>query len=259
MAAEPAVPAAPSSPSDAAAAAYQQALAQHERGELKAALMSMQESYRLSGRAELIYNIARLEAELGDCAASLIHYQEYIEKVPGGRYRAAAERARDELAQRCPEPAPAPEAPQPEYSAKETTTAPAPVLPVAVPVERQPHREAARHWVVPRWAGWSALAAGALASTGAVYFTLAAVDAHDRLQAGVENQLKGGARADLTLQDEQDRNERWAQAFAITSGALLVGGALLLILTPGESTTTTTTANVYVQPGLIGAQLSQRF
>lgn len=223
----------------------------------------MQESYRLSGRAELIYNIARLESELGDCPASLSHYREYLHKVPNGRYRLPAEQASNELAQRCPEQHATEVAPVASPSALNVAspTPPAsadvPAMPAAAPAEGSKPPEAEGPWP-PRWVGWSAVAAGALAGTGAVYFTVAATDARDRFERSVKAQVEGGELADFQLQTEQHRHQRWARVLGVTGGALLLGGALIVVLSPRESGPDTK-AEVYVQPGLVGAQVSHRF
>lgn len=250
--------------SQAAATAYRQALELHGRGELKAALTAMQESYRLSGRAELIYNIARLEAELGDCSASLIHYREYLHKVPDGRYRLPAEQASTELAQRCPEQRSTSAAPVASPSrlnvvAPASTATDAPAMPATVAAEsaRHPRAEGGSPWP-PRWLGWSAIAAGALAGTGAVYFTLAAADARDQFERSVKTQLEGGKLADFQLQYEQHRHQRWARVLAVTSGALLASGAVIVIWAPTERSLDAS-ADIYVQPGLVGARFSRRF
>src|SRR6187402_863673 len=93
------------SPEQAAAIAYQQALASYSQGDLAAALDSMRRSYQLSKRAELLYNLAQLEEELKACSDSLADYRRYLELVPQGRYREAAERACVRLEPQCPPPA----------------------------------------------------------------------------------------------------------------------------------------------------------
>ena len=59
----------------------------------------MLESYRLSKRAELLYNIGKIQSALGECALALTAYRDYLEQVPDGRYRAtlAAANATDAI------------------------------------------------------------------------------------------------------------------------------------------------------------------
>lgn len=253
----------------AAATAYREALASYGAGDLQGALDRMRESYRLSQRSELLYNIARLEAELGDCAASLSNYREYVRQVPEGQYRAAADQASRELEGRCPDVAPAspPTNPPPANQgapvvAPPPTTSAAPVRPPIGAVEQPkqtPKESPHSYWTPPRLIGWSLVAGGTAAGLGALYFTVAAVGTHDTLQDQVIAQYRGGPEADLTLQGRQHREQGWAQALAVTSGALLVGGILVLVLSPGPQTASLRTASLSLEPGLLGARLSGSF
>ncbi len=95
---------------DPAAVAYQRALSRYAAGDIKGALTDMSDSLRLSGRWELLYNIARLQDELGRCADALASYREYLQRVPDGQYRAAAAQASGALEARCPPAQAQPEA-----------------------------------------------------------------------------------------------------------------------------------------------------
>ena len=61
-----------------AAAAFDRAMKAYEARDLTGALAAMRESYRLSGRTELLYNLARLEQELGACPEALADYPELV-------------------------------------------------------------------------------------------------------------------------------------------------------------------------------------
>lgn len=251
----------------AAATSYRQALASYSAGDLKGALEHMRESYRLSQRSELLYNIARLESELGDCAASLSDYREYVRQVPEGQYRAAADQASRELEGRCPEAAPAsqPANPSPLTTGAPLRPSPAPLASTPAPLgaleqpKQIPAESPPSYWTTPRLIGWSLVATGSVAGLGAVYFTMAAVDTHDTLQEQVNAQLMGGSRADLSLQDRQHRQQRWAQALVATGGALLVGGILVLVLSPAKQTGNVRSAALYLEPGLLAGSFSGSF
>ncbi|HEY1537619.1 MAG TPA: hypothetical protein VGF76_26545, partial [Polyangiaceae bacterium] len=242
-----------SSSDQAAADAYQRALAVYAQGDVKGAFASMRESYRLSKRPELLYNLARLEDELHDCQASLEDYRGYLERVPQGRYRQAAEQAIQNLGRSCPAADSAPPTP------------PQLVEPSAVP---RAHARADQHraepapqlsyWTTPRWIGWSAIAAGTLAGVGALYFTLAAIDARDEYRSSFHIQ-DGIGYEDSSFQDRQHRDQTLAQALAVTGGALIAGGALVLILDPRKHEPARASALIYIQPSLLGACYSQNF
>ena len=235
-----------------AAAEYQRALASYAKGDLPAALAGMRESYRLSKRPELLYNLARLYDELAACQEALENYRQYLELVPLGNYRVEAERARSALELRCPPPA----------------VGPALATPVVAPVESSRVREASNqpsalqatgYWTAPRVLGWSAIATGALASLGAVYFTVEAVRARNEFQTSVDDNLRGGPNFDVTIRDRQHRDQTIARVLAVAGGAFVAGGALTLLLAPRSAAPGPASARILVEPGFVGASYSSRF
>lgn len=239
---------------DPAAQAYQRAVDLYKAGDVPGALASMRESYRLSDRPELLYNIARLEDQTGDCDAALADYRAYLERVPQGQYRDAATQASVELSARC-----ALETPKPAVQLTAVAASPPPSLMApAAPSAPPPPVDSPDN--TRRWLGWSAIGAGALAGIGAVYFTASALDARSRLRSGVERQFAGGPRVDvMRLRDEQHRDQRWAQVLAVTGGALVGGGMLILVLSSRTQPSAPLTAGVSVSPSLVSAQVSSHF
>ena len=162
--------------SERAVLVYRRALALYDEGKLEAALEGMRESYRLSRRAELLYNVARIEDEVGDCASALMSYRQYLDRVPDGRYRDPAAQATERLVAHCPEPtAGAPRTAVPSAAAASATRMPAQRV-IEAPKAGTDGLTSTRSSTA-RWVGWSAIGAGALAGVGAVYFTTAAGDA----------------------------------------------------------------------------------
>jgi len=202
----------------------------------------------------LLYNLGRLEDELHDCQASLEDYRGYLERVPHGRYRQAAEQAIEDLSRACPA----------ADSAPSTTSQPlGPAAPPRAQLsndqkqsERGPQLS---YWTPPRVIGWSAIATGTLAGVGTLYFTLAAIGARNDFQESVDEQFRGVGHLDSKLQDRQHRDQTLAQALAVTGGALIAGGALVLILDPRTHEQTRASALIYIQPSLLGACYSQNF
>ena len=256
----PAVAEAPGNqpPIDQAAVAYQTALDLHAAGDLKGALASMMESYRLSQRDELLYNIARIEAELGDCSASLADYRRYAERVPTGRFRESADSAARELEASCGLTTPAsnespPVAPAVAVSSTLASSS-AELPPRALPAQKE-----APHPRMLPWLGWSAVATGGLAGLGAVYFTIQAVHAKEQFKDSVEADYRGEARYDPSLEEKQHKNQRWAQVLGVAGGALATGGVLWLILAPRERGRNPPIAEVQVAPGVLTATWRQSF
>ena len=231
--------AAPTSNEVAAAAAYQSALDAYRDGDVAAALSGMRESYRISQRKELLYNVAQLERELGHCQAALSNYRDYLGGASQGKYRLKAEQASLQLEAECPDPAPVSFSPPP---------GPPPVLLPKLAVEPGP----ARYWTAPRVLGWSAIAAGAIAGGAAVGFTLSAKSARDAVQASVDRQAMGGPHWDEAAQRDQHRSQTWAQIFGVGAGALVAGGVLLVLLDPGHEHAQQANLSVSFQPS--GAQ-----
>jgi hypothetical protein len=241
-----------------AADAFKRSLERYAAGDLQGALEAMRESHHLSNRTELLYNIARIEEELGDCAASLADYNRYLHLVPNGRYRVPATEASQRLGERCP-PAPTPPVEPTPSIAPKTLEPPAPTPSPKPNREADPPKLAAQPWAPPSVVGWAAIALGAAAGAGAVYFTVAAVDARDRFQSRVDAYKPGSGPLDFSAQDEQHRNQRWAVALAATSGALVAGGVVVLLLAPRATTPPASTTALYLTPGQLGATFSQLF
>lgn len=254
---------------------YERALTQYAAGDVAASLASMRESLRLSSRWELLYNVARLEQETGDCLAAISHYREYLERVPHGQLRGAAEAESAKLAESCPpqEPAhvselsfPTP-APVEDAPGNPPTVAPGPTV-APSPAETRMERRA--ETLTPAqarsnpygWLGWSAIAAGALSGAGAVYFTVQTHDAREQWNRSASLQVAGGPRADLALVDEEVRNRRWAQGLGVASGVLVAGGVLLLLFGGRGSESPASaplTARVWVSPGHASATFLRTF
>jgi hypothetical protein len=259
---------------EAAAAAFSRALQQHAAGDLEGARSSMLESYRLSKRAELLYNIGKIQSALGECTLALAAYRDYLEQVPDGRYRAEALQARTELEAQCPSEsasgvAAAISAPAAsEVSAAAATpvlgeqprNAAGPNAPDALPKKDAPTPGANRAAMM-RWIGWSAIGAGALAGVGAVYFTARAYDAHGRFQDNVDAayQARDGALLDTGIRDEQHAHQRWAKILGATGGVLVVGGTLTLLFGPKDPLPARARIDFHVLPGSLGATYAATF
>lgn len=241
----------PSSSEAAAEAAYQQAQAKYAKNDIKGALESMRESYRLCQRPELLYNLAMLERELQECRLALDDYTSYLKQVPQGRYRHAAEQASSELAGACPA-VPAPPsvmpAPAPVPSAK-------PEPPPAPEPRPTASHSSSPYWTPPRIIGWSAVTAGVLAGVGALYFTGAAVSARSEYQNSINAEVNGTGSHQPSLQDKQHRDQMLAEMLAVSGSALVAGGALVLIFGSKDQAS----AQLQAVPGWLGACYSQRF
>lgn len=232
----------------------------------------MLESYRLSNRAELLYNIGKIQSELGECALALAAYRGYLEQVPDGRYRVEALQARTQLEAQCPSEAPsavaltAPAASEVSATKASPVAGEQPPMPVAPnEANAEPKQDApapgANRAAMVRWIGWSAIGAGALAGVGSIYFTARAYDAHGRFQDNVDAayQARDGGLIDTTIQDEQHDHQRWAKILGVTGGVLVVGGTLTLIFGPRQPLPAGARVGLQVLPGSVGATYAATF
>lgn len=238
----------------AAAVAYEQALSTYATGNVKGAFDRMLESYRLSQRPELLYNLARLERELQECQAALEDYRRYLERVPNGRYRDDATQSITELSRDCPRPDPTPTV------AAQPVPAPPRAAAAEVPPKAHAQRDT-RYWTAPRVVGWSAVASGVVAEGGMLYFWLAGKAARDDFAATVHRYKGGPLPLDESARDRQHRDLTAAQVLGVAGGALITGGALVLILGPRSQPAAPAPASafLYLEPGGMGAAYSRSF
>lgn len=244
-----------SAEADAAAQqAYQRAEAAYRAKDLPSALQEMQQAYQLSQRADLLYNLARIEDELGQCTAARAHYRQYLDRVPQGEARKDAQVADERLAGRCAEEAAATAAPV----AAPAAAAPLVALPPPQAPQTLPRESSADGGTAQRWVGWSLVAGGVVAGLGAAYFWDAGLDSRSAYQASVDREEQGGPHRDESLDVDKNRHERRAQVLGASSAALLVGGALLVLLAP-KAQPAVQSAGLQLQPGLFVATYKQTF
>jgi hypothetical protein len=70
------------------------ATAHYKKAELGAALADLAEAYHLDPRPDLLYAMAHIEIELGDCAGAVAHYRQYLTTNPSAKGREAAEQGK---------------------------------------------------------------------------------------------------------------------------------------------------------------------
>lgn len=247
---EPAAAEHAASPDQAAEAAYEAALTRYDSGDIEGALSAMQQSFALSQRPELLYNLARLEREAQRCRASLADYRRYLERVPQGHYRQAAEQAVTELSGEC--------------ASADSETAQTPSEPAAPPraiSDREPEPSSTPHlpyWTTPRVVAWAAISAGVASGGGALYFLLSAKGARDDVARSVLVQEMGGGHWDQARQDDQHRDLALARVLGGCAGALVTGGALTLLFSH-SSAPDRSSASVLIAPGAIEASYRGAF
>jgi hypothetical protein len=234
-------------------AAYARAMAAYDHGDTQAALAAMLESYRLSGRPELLYNLARLQRELHQCAEARGSFLEYLQRVPDGRYRDNAEQASRELDGECPS----------ADAVKEKPAAPAAGTAAATKTDAASAQHASTanppgYWTTPRVLAWSAISTGVLGGGAALYFYFAARAARDDVANSYSVEAMGGPPWNRARQDDQHRDMRIVQILGAASGALFTSGALVLLVGPHVNSEPAS-ASIAVAPGLLEARYSTAF
>lgn len=206
---------------DPAAELFREAQARYTAGDVAGALESMQRSYDLSGRPELLYNLGELERELRQCNAAVTSYAEYLARVKQGRHREDAERASEELRAECPEDA-------------ASVNMPVIPPPPPAPVQRVPEPPPAPpYWTTARVAGWSSVGAAVVAGSGALYFALRGRFDGGRFQGRLDAGAGAYTRDEQAIYDEGMRTNTWAEVLGVGAAGLAATGVALLVLNPG--------------------------
>lgn len=214
-------------------------------GDLPGSLRILRECYEVTRATNLLFNIAQLHRELGECSDAVEHYQRYITESPDGARVADAKQYLDVLTAQCPptratEPTPASRAQKPLQAASASGSNSA-RLPPPIPVDSG--APAFRHW---NMVGWAALGVGALATAGSVYARVEMAHAYGDTEDANE---EGDRRSAEKFREDWYRNRRWA--FGLGAAAVVsvgFGVYALLIAAPSEgrpthSVSTTLTPN----------------
>ena len=204
------------------------AATQYDSGQLAEALSLLRRAYALSGRAEILFDMAQVQRAQVDCGAALDSYRRFLAEAHDGHPDRDRARRRALEMQECvsrSKPAgTAPSASAPNVSATaatELSVAPSgSALDAAVPAARAHPRVGA--------AAWALLGAAVVSAGVCSYFAWrAAVDSDFSSltfgQPGYQQRLRDGAR--------EQRWARWSGAAAVLTGAS--GGGLMLVSRPG--------------------------
>ncbi|HEX3595051.1 MAG TPA: hypothetical protein VHU80_08120 [Polyangiaceae bacterium] len=190
-----------------AEAAYEGALAAYSAGDKQRALELMGQSYALAPHPELLFNLARLRREVGQCEAALASYRSYLAGPNDEASRRAAARASEELDAECGRPEPR-----------------------------------ATYWTAPRVLGWAAIGGGAVAGVVATYFAVSSAATYSDEQQWINDQSVRGKPSPeyfdghgAALQARGHRDAVLASVFAGAGAALATGGVLLLVVGPSRA------------------------
>jgi tetratricopeptide (TPR) repeat protein len=205
---------------------FEAGVSYYEQERFDEAAREFREAFQLSGRPEMLINIARALEHAGQIHQAVLSLELLLERYPKTSYRAEAE---TELARLRPLDVQGSEAAAPpsEPAAVQPVAAPAPAEPAPAEPSLQPaadEREAPRFWP-PRLptliVGTSALAVG-IASLGV------GLRAHG-LYGDLEGRCDGGVCAPAQ-RDDRDRGQRLARTSTGLSFAALALGSATAVL-----------------------------
>lgn len=247
-------------PSDPVAELYNKAQNRYLEGDVEAALHLMEQCYELSHRPNLLYNLAQIYRELGQCEPALKNYEQYLKESPNGERRDAAEQYVKELVKQCPpKESNTGSAPTTPLAPSQTNQVSAPAAPTVRVVPMQvTSGDRTGYWTPMRQGGWTLTAIGVAAAVGSVYFAVQAREA--KLDA---EQILRDAKADPTRtvwadrggnarEDDFRHGRMLAIAFGGISAAALGAGIAALVLAPSTSVTTHGHLSLTVAPSVVG-------
>jgi tetratricopeptide (TPR) repeat protein len=192
---------------------FQRFEAAYAAGDVSGARAFMQQAFDLSRRSELLYNLAELDRELGDCRKASSEYADYLALTPAPGHRSEAVAYLGSLRAECPPPAEPPKALLPAEPSK----------PKASRVLERPY------WSAPRVSGWALLGVSAVASVSTVYFALSM-----RATAREEEALVAKNNTAAALQRESwDRSGQLLEARGHREQTLTWGSGALALVTLG--------------------------
>jgi hypothetical protein len=196
----------------------------YERADLSGALDKLEQAYARSKRPDILFGIARIHVDRGNCSKAIEVYRTFLESSPKPGPRStqvATERIAEcqkilGMAEPTPDPKPEPKA---EPKAE----------PIATPRRATPRRDVPAVRVVHR--PWYSDVLGDVLVLGGVAGLGAGAWFYTRARADVDAANGGGAGGVtaaeyIVLRDRAERRHTYAAFAAGAGGALLVGGIL---------------------------------
>ena len=209
-------------PKDPAQDKVDKAMAFYEAEDLARALEELEAAYALSPRPDILFAMAKIHDERGDCAKAITTYRKFLETKPGPN----STRIATDVIAKCQKVLAASGEPVPAEPVD--TRPPQPVDPVdtGAPAEPEPTPEAAtrtRPWYTDTLGDGLVAAGTAGLILGGVFYLSARTDVSKANQGGA-----GGITLDehAELTDSADKKQLWAGIAAGAGAALIIGGVV---------------------------------
>ena len=185
--------------------------------EYDAAIKDFKEAFRISDSPGYLYNIAQAYRLKGDCREAATFYKNYLRRVPDAPNNSKV-RDRVKEMEDCAAKQPAP----PPTTTTTTTTTTQPDQPPPQP--EQPENPNA--WM--RYAGYGALAVGAIGLGLGIKFMLDGQAANDKLADTCMSSCT--SEEALQIQNDGQAANRNAAIFSVAGGVFVAGGVVLVLL-----------------------------
>lgn len=209
-------------PDDAAQSHVDAAMALYAAADLAGALDELTKALALDPRPDILFGIARIHMERGDCVNAMRAYRTYLESRPGPNSTQVATEAIESCQKILSAMGDQPIATEPDGDARGRDNVSASMSSSALssaPTQRRVHHG----WYRDPLGG--ALVAGAVLgfAGGGVLWMSARSDIDRANQRGTDGVTLAAARA---LEDAASRKQRWALVAGGAGTALLIGGVL---------------------------------
>jgi hypothetical protein len=220
----PAPPASTTAPADAAQSHVDAAMALYAAADLAGALDELTKALAIDPRPDILFGIARIHMERGDCVNAMRAYRTYLESRPGPNSTQVATEAIESCQKILSAMGDQTIATEPDGDARgrnHASSATASLLPAREPAPVQ--RRVNRGWYRDR-VGGALVAGAALGFAGGGALWLSARSDIDRAnQRGTDGVTLAEAH---DREDAASRKQRWSLVAGSAGAALLIGGVL---------------------------------
>lgn len=206
------------------------------------ALTAFEESYNLSKKAALLFNIGKCYEALGKLEQAIEHYERYLKATDTSDPNLAAriENLRKRVAAARPQPAPEPT----------PTPAPEPTPPAEPAQPEQPAPDPAQpaRWMT--WTGWTLVGVGGASIVTSIVlgvFAQRKADAVERYWADKERDW-----AEVSVFEDEGKALQTGQIVTMIAGIAIAGGGVAMLLLAPKHESRRVTLTPQIGPGLVG-------
>lgn len=220
----------------------------YEQAAYTKALKAFKESYQLSKRADLLYNIARCYESLAQLPEAITHYQRYLKDM--GKTDAMIEARIRNLQARIDAQRKPPIKPPDKTPDKTPTTQPVktpdktPATQPVVPDKTPPPPSGGISWMT--YGGWGLVGVGAIMVTVGIVYGVKAKNQNSLLEDAYA--LGSYDWAEMTSLDDNGKKYNVLMVVGLVTGILAAGGGAALLLLAPSGKERQTVSNIHFAP-----------